>query len=505
MEEKYTIYNEEQLKQKQFEDVAKDVIDEIDARQENIKVYYPYFEIYRKLKMRQESSEFDLISIFIAILSFLLYSGKLDSRKISYEDICEFTKYFVQKEYRKKLNKEENKNLVNIILDEAQNKGTNFTFYYYDLKTKTVKQRHLKYIEIKLNENGELNYYITTQGIDFYLKTKEFPDSTQITINLLLFRKQIEKGSFKYAYDTVRRLNIEVQRKIDQKENILEGLMYGGKEGILAFNRYHQEVINQFEEEEELFSDVTETIKNLYNDILKDEKVESLGEKEKNTINLIMKIQKELNKAVSEHTRLLKEAIAMTSKYDEIANMKLKSSFSQKFEFEKEFEKIVEKVGKPEKLRYIVAPFLLPKQIKEFNPMKCFEPQRLSKEPEEIVKNEEMKIVERKKIDDITKERVENNMKFYFRILVYLLEEKGELYLNEFADFIKTNGKEEYLYNQDFIPFVIYMNNKKQIDEDDLFREIPHKPIIVIPQKEDVDLGNSLKVTNLLFAIERRN
>ena len=119
MEEKYTIYNEEQLKQKQFEDVAKDVIDEIDARQENIKVYYPYFEIYRKLKMRQESSEFDLISIFIAILSFLLYSGKLDSRKISYEDICEFTKYFVQKEYRKKLNKNKNTALFLLILTKS--------------------------------------------------------------------------------------------------------------------------------------------------------------------------------------------------------------------------------------------------------------------------------------------------------------------------------------------------------------------------------------------------
>lgn len=48
------IYNDEQLKQKQFEDVSNDVIEEIDARQENAKVYYPYFEIYRKLKSRQE-------------------------------------------------------------------------------------------------------------------------------------------------------------------------------------------------------------------------------------------------------------------------------------------------------------------------------------------------------------------------------------------------------------------------------------------------------------------
>lgn len=495
------IYNDEQLKQKQFEDVSNDVIEEIDARQENAKVYYPYFEIYRKLKSRQESSKYDLVSIFIAILSFLLYTGKLDNRRIRYEDICDFVKYFIKKEYGKNISDSENQELVNQLLDDAQNKGTNFTFLYYDLKTKKRKQRHIKYIEIKLDEDGELNYYITTQGIDFYLKTKEFPDSTQVTINLLLFRKQIEKGSFRFAYDTVRRLNIEVQRKIEQKESILEGLMYGGKEGIDAYNQYNQNVINQFAEEEELFTDVTEIIKNLYNDILNNDKVESLSTKEKESLDLIMKIQKELNKAVSEHTRLLREAISMTSKYDEISNMKIKGSFSQKFQFEKEFEKITEELT-PDKLQYIVSPFLLPKISKEFNPIKAFEEQRLTKQKEEVINSEKMVFKEMETIDMLTQKRVENNMKFYFTVLVSLLKEKREVTLKDFADYIKQNFKEEYLYNSDFIPFVIYMNSKKKIVEDELFNQIPHKKVVVIPQKEDIELGNGLKVTDLLFIYE---
>ena len=495
------IYNDEQLKQKQFEDVSNDVIEEIDARQENAKVYYPYFEIYRKLKSRQESSKYDLVSIFIAILSFLLYTGKLDNRRIRYEDICDFVKYFIKKEYGKNISDSENQELVNQLLDDAQNKGTNFTFLYYDLKTKKRKQRHIKYIEIKLDEDGELNYYITTQGIDFYLKTKEFPDSTQVTINLLLFRKQIEKGSFRFAYDTVRRLNIEVQRKIEQKESVLEGLMYGGKEGIDAYNQYNQNVINQFAEEEELFTDVTEIIKNLYNDILNNDKVESLSTKEKESLDLIMKIQKELNKAVSEHTRLLREAISMTSKYDEISNMKIKGSFSQKFQFEKEFEKITEELT-PDKLQYIVSPFLLPKISKEFNPIKAFEEQRLTKQKEEIINSEKMVFKEMETIDMLTQKRVENNMKFYFTVLVSLLKEKREVTLKDFAEYIKQNFKEEYLYNSDFIPFVIYMNSKKEIVEDELFNQIPHKKVVVIPQKEDIELGNGLKVTDLLFIYE---
>ena len=105
-------------------------------------------------------------------------------------------------------------------------------------------------------------------------------------------------------------------------------------------------------------------------------------------------------------------------------------------------------------------------------------------------------------IDILTQKRVENNMKFYFSVLVSLLKEKNEVKLKDFAEYIKENFKEEYLYNSDFIPFVIYMNNKKEIAEDELFDQIPHKKVIVIPQKEDLELGNGLKVTDLLFMYE---
>ena len=191
----------------------------------------------------------------------------------------------------------------------------------------------------------------------------------------------------------------------------------------------------------------------------------------------------------------------MTSKYDEISNMKIKGSFSQKFQFEKEFEKITEELT-PDKLQYIVSPFLLPKISKEFNPIKAFEEQRLTKQKEEVINSEKMVFKEMETIDMLTQKRVENNMKFYFTVLVSLLKEKREVTLKDFADYIKQNFKEEYLYNSDFIPFVIYMNSKKKIVEDELFNQIPHKKVVAIPQKEDIELGNGLKVTDLLFIYE---
>ena len=182
------VLTDQEIKEQNYNNIIKDVIEEIDDRANNVKVYFPYFNIERKLKAESETFGFDLTGVFIGLLSFLLYEGKLNGKKIEYQDISDYIEYFIKTVYEKKLNKENLKNVVNVVLNSAQNNGNNFVFRYYSLKAKEEKEKYLKYIEIKLGENKKLNYYITAQGIDFYLKTKEFPDSLQVTMNLILFR-----------------------------------------------------------------------------------------------------------------------------------------------------------------------------------------------------------------------------------------------------------------------------------------------------------------------------
>ncbi len=52
-----------------------------------------------------KKTEIDLNSVFVAILSYLLYTGKLNNRKIEYQDIVDFTEYFIYKIYNKKARK----------------------------------------------------------------------------------------------------------------------------------------------------------------------------------------------------------------------------------------------------------------------------------------------------------------------------------------------------------------------------------------------------------------
>lgn len=417
----------EDSNRKIFEDITKDVLEELDSRQENIRIYYPYFETIRKLKAKQNALKIDLVGVFMAMLSFLLYEGKLNNRKIQHQDIFQFVQYFVTRITKEKIEEERVKEITNLVLDEAQNGGTNFTYSYYSFQKQKWKNDLVKYIEIKVGEDGNYYYFITSDGIDFYLKTKEFPDAAQITINLLLFRKQIEKGSFEYAYDTVKRLNIEVKKKIEQKETIIEGLMYGGKEAVERYYEYHKEVKSQFAEESELFQEMMEIIQNLYTEYLQKENLDKLDDKEKGTIKVIRKIERELNKAIDAHTKLLKEATNIHEAYDEIIKIKMKSAFSEKFAFEKEFEKLISKTNNPEKLKYFVMPFLLPKSIKSFNPMKALEHQKLPREVKETEEERNEQVMDYKNIDQLTQERVIHNHRFYFQNLLLLLKRQADV------------------------------------------------------------------------------
>ena len=56
--------------------------------------------------------------------------------------------------------------------------------------------------------------------------------------------------------------------------------------------------------------------------------------------------------------------------------------------FEQEFEKVISKTNNPEKLFYFISPFLLPKKLKSFNPMKSLESQKINqdkKEEEQVI------------------------------------------------------------------------------------------------------------------------
>jgi hypothetical protein len=512
--------------------LVEDFLEELELRLEQVKIYYPILELLRKRKTDEEF--FGLIpELCFLTLSYLIYEGKLKHKGIALPDLQAFLAKALQQITNWNLDSEKTRKLTVEILDGLQNGGRNFIVNTYSFKSGSFREKYVKFLEIRQSEEGVLQYYITEQGVDFYLKTKEFPDETKITINLLLFQKQMEKGAFGFAYETVRRLNMEVQKKKDRKYSLLEALMYGRLDLGAAYNSYHQSIVMQFQEEAELFAAAVKNVSNAYGEYVERINNGEATDKEIRTFTLIKIIEKEVSRAQTLHTQLLREAVIFTKEYDQALAVRRKAIFTERFNFQSELEKLVNQ--KPEALKFLFEPLLNPYVRKSFNPLRALEPHRVTRSRQEDEAGPESdREVGRETTDYLTSKRVRRNFLFYAaRLLKALDTPKRQIGLRDFCQSLIDKYSEDVVYNGDFLSFLLEMNRDKSIGEySRVFRfgygkiklneelitmeEVFFQAAFALHMEgkmnqvavqsfpeEEVELLPGLKVTNMLFRGER--
>lgn len=503
--------------------------DELDERMEQLKVFYPFMDILRRNRVKEEPG-YPVAELCMSVLTFLLHEGRLKFQGLLFKDIEEFVIRTVHMLTDRQLTEEDALSLTDTILDELQNNGANYTVPYYSFFDAVRKEKHVKLIEMKLSdEDGKLYYHITKQGLDFYLKTKEFPEESQITINLLLFKLQLEKGSFTYAYNTVKRLNMEVQRKLERKNYILGLLMAGGSEGAVAYREYHQSTLLQFDEETQLFNESRNLLQDTFDDFQNKISRNTITEKEKRAYQMVKRIEAEMRKAIRSHENLLKEATSLVKEYDRILDLRRKTAFTERFNFIGEFDKIINKGLPPESLRFLFEPLILPNIKKSFNPLRIFMAQKITStedEPDSIFE-EEVELSQIETTDMLVQARVAQNFVIYAAgLLIHCLGK--ELNLREWCNILSSQYGSEAISNVDFLSFLIVLNrgklpgertrqyrlNEDKTDIDGLrtMEDVLHAAAIKysIPtdgftlevestDEDDIDLGSGIKVTNMFF------
>lgn len=443
-----------------------DFLAEVDGRLEQVKVYFPIIDMIRKRNPGEGLAAL-VPELSFLLLGYLIYEGKLRYRGITFHHLQTFLGKALQTILLRQTEPDTVRQLTAEILDGLQNGGRNFSITTYHFAAASFREKYIKFLEIKQSDAGELHYYITEQGVDFYLKTKEFPDETKITINLLLFQKQMEKGAFGFAYETVRRLNMEVQKKKDRKYSLLEAMMYGQLDSGEAYNEYHRSIAAQFDEETELFNTAMKNVASAFNEYMERINKGEADAKQIRTLTLIKIIEREISKAQTLHTELLREAVSLTGEYDKALRVRRKAIFTERFHFQNEFEKLASPKGQPDLLKFLFEPLLTPNRKKRFNPLRACETQRIIKSRnEEAQAQPDAERVDRPTIDTITGNRVKKNFLFYAaRLLEALDRPNKQVYLEEFCCLLKEMYSENSVYNGDFISFVIEMNRDKKIGE----------------------------------------
>ena len=437
----------------------REYLKDLDSRVDNIKTYQAFFEIANSLG--KEKCPYDPFVIIFGVLAFLFYEGKLAMRKIDVSALISFMRELLYEVLEVELNLDDAKELTFYVLEKMQNKGMGFNLGYYSPKYKSAREKNTKLIDIKLDEKADrIYYFITNDGLDFYLKTKEFIEESQITTSLLVFRAQIRRGSFGHALETVCELKIKVHRRLDYKNELLELLMFGAGEENEKYRQFHNSVNQLFEEEEILFNNVYELLTKVREEYLVKTNKRMLTKKDEESLQILTQIDQEMKETTFLHKMLLTEAASLPGEKEKIRLMRLNSAFSVRFDFEKELEDFVTENGNPQGLKYFMEPLFLPRMCKSFNMLKVFAPQKVSAASQDT----DEKIIEfkagafREKLDDQVNARIGTNFKVYAGLLIHSLLEKKEFTLQDWVLEIRRAYGESAFLNGDLISFIIQLN-----------------------------------------------
>lgn len=431
---------------------------EINKRMDYLKNFYPFFKIYTSSAIQKY--DFDLPYLALDILTLLIEKGRLQGRALSPEEIESHIQSTMEQMYPGRSFDIRNVARTVLGLLETDLQGMLYQFQYQDpLRNKQIDHyTHLVEYDVK-----ERAYRITDSGLDFMISIKELPEESKISVSLILFKKQIESGSFKNALDTIRDLNLEVQRKKRKKEELLDKLMYGDFDIVEEYEKYTSEVLSQLTQEHELFNQVRSTLEDLTENREKITSNPNYAGTEEDFI-VIRDIATELKYGYDLHNTLLKDYTDFPSQYERICNIRVNSLFERRYQFQEAMETHI-RANLPNEVHIVeMHPLLRPTILKKFNLFKIFEAQPVFGKKSELI---DVRIIEdwtdKKLIDEIIEQRQIENFSVYTRILLASLMEENELDLPTYLAKVNEIVGKDGLENIDLIPFLVELNSGYEV------------------------------------------
>ena len=240
-----------------------DIINEHEERMINLKKFYPFFRLCdHSLNQFREGryERIDMGYVTMAVLRFFIEENSFNDRKVTYEAYADFLRELLVRDFQFEADEEEAASLIQYIFDKLTNEGRPFYFEYYEPKGRCMKQGRTRLIESSY-QDGDIGYSISSDGIEFYLETKETKEESKISIQQLLLEKMIRSRNFRGGVDVIRRINSEVTRLMLRQGEIVTLLSHNIFEGMEALEEFSKSGLKWFEEEQKLFDTNLELVK----------------------------------------------------------------------------------------------------------------------------------------------------------------------------------------------------------------------------------------------------
>lgn len=444
-----------------------DIIKNQAERMLNLRRFYPFFVLFETGLSQYADGAYagiDLAYVTLAVLRYLINENNFNEKDVEYSEIESFIETLLVRDFDVIfVNEEEKKKLIRYLFDKIQNDGKPFDFSFFDPAEKKKKIYRVRLVESSVKEQKVI-YRITEDGIEFYLSTKEAHDENRINVEQLLLEKMIRAENFKGGIDVVQRINLEVVRLEEQKNEIVRILTADIFEGIQAVNRYMERIGRWFEEERKSFA---------RNKSLVDKAVGRLAEG--NDIKGLREIQQldtELKKAIENHSAL----IASTAELNRLAETLLERSkqrgLKSVFDFSDYLAKSIRE-DDPSLLSQIIMPLMLPRRRKTFS-ITTIDHLALERAGGDLQGEKVEKMIEDTSFEYEDEKRTKSigrNYAMMWKELLERLERWGRLSVKELAAMLEVKFGEEIYYNRDFYSFLVSLSKKQHYSMREMEKE----------------------------------
>ncbi|MCR5517871.1 MAG: hypothetical protein K6F17_04800 [Lachnospiraceae bacterium] len=428
----------------------------------NVLKYYPFFMITKDgfgdfAAGRYEN--LDLGYLVMAVLRFFIEKNNVESRDVVYPEYVDFLKGVIARDFDQKLTDMEVKEVADFVFGKMRNDGRPFAFEYYDPADRKKRSVRIRMIESNIVESV-VYYSIGKEALAFYLDTKEFKDESKINVEQLLLEKLITSKDFSGGIDVVKRINDEVLYLDKAREHVRLLLSSDVRSALLEYDTFKTYGMKWFLDEQKLFQKnmtlIRETLKRAKDMNADTDKVRSIYE-----------LELELNKAMHNHLRLLEECTVLSRDIDVAIQRKKVGSFVIGFDYERALDLLIEK-DDMEACSLLSLPLLKPKIKKSFSfeyVKRMFDMEEKEEEKGEDISRKEAK--ETVYSDELEDERIRDNYKGLFGVLIALLKYKEEYDLVYFMDICKKLYSEEIVRNGDLYSFLVNLCQKDEYRADD--------------------------------------
>lgn len=444
------------------ENMMGDIITDHRERMLNLKKYYPFFKLIDTNFSQFKDGKYEILDmgyILMAILRFFIEENNFKEKDVTYIEYLEFIRSLLKRDFGLNLTDDESKEISDYIFDKIKNDGKPFEFSYFDPIDKKRYVSRMKIIESTIR-NNTVWYSISADAVEFYLDTKEIKDESRINVSQLLLEKMINSENFRGGIEVVERINEEVNRLKQKKNEVLNILSADVYAGIEAYEEFVETGMKWFEDEEKLFKKNQELIAKAIqrlNDTSGGVKSESFYR----TLNEIYNLENQLKVAMNRHAELLRDCTQMQKMTDDAVRKAKLSRLRSHMDFTSTLNSMIKR-DNAQMLAILLNPLFKPNIKKTFNITTIDEALTVKPAKYEFKEKVENGPVEDIIFDDeIEDERIRHNYIFIMNNLIMLLDKENEITLGEFNTFISETYDNAILKNADYYSFFVNFCQKE--------------------------------------------